>query len=111
MSSVKLIFGFRNTRTEQKVKAQVGAIIDHAGTMLTHPTLKTKFRLKSNIIDFETSIKSIFSKDLAGWIDEIPSINLKKGTMHMLLLGDTDATGAGGLGIAKVNSICMSNNR
>ena len=109
MSSVKLIIGFRNTRTEQKVRAQVGAIIDHAGTMLTHPTLKTKFKLKSNIIDFETSIKSIFKKEMDGWIDEIPSINLKKGTMHMLLLGDTDATG--GLGIAKVNSICMSNNR
>ena len=104
---VKLIFGFRNTRTEQKVRAQVGAIIDHAGTMLTHPTLTTKFKLKSNIIDFETSIKSIFGS-INGWIDEIPSINLKKGTMHMLLLGDT---ATGGLGIAKVNSICMSNNR
>ena len=76
--------------------------------MLTHHTLTTKFRLKSNIIiDFETSIKSIFKKDLPAWIDEIPTINLKKGTMHMLLLDFLGGTG----GVAKVNSICMSNNR
>ena len=96
---------FRNTRRDAK------AILRHAAIMLDHPTLDSKFKLKPTIINFETTIELINRATLFQFQDSLPSIRLKKGTVHMLLLGGVDTSGPVTKGLAQANSICGGNNK
>jgi len=92
---------FRNRKQDAE------SLILQAELILNHRSLRTKFKLKTEIQDLDTNIDKITKDAMRQFSRELPNKNIKKGTVHILI---TQSEG-GALGLAKVNSICGKNNR
>ena len=81
-------------------------VVVHASKIFLDTSLDTKIRLIPILIDFEGDHKASPS-GLKEWSSSIPEKYLKRGTIHVLLTYGLH----GGLGVAKIPSVCDSNNR
>ena len=93
-------------RDEGLTKQEASEVLEHVKGILRHRSLNTKFEIKETISDMNLNIK-VNEDDLKDFGKRLPESNLKRGNIHMALVGYP----RGYLGLGMGSSACMKDNR
>ena len=86
---------------------QASEVILHAKEFLLHQSLNCKMEIHEYISDMNANVK--LPGGLEDFGKQLPESRLKRGNVHMALIAG--ASGGNYLGVAKISSACMEDNR